>query len=102
MHAMTGTQQALADLMAWHGIEEPGEAMTLMIHHLHALARAAPYPIWIAPRNQSVARKLKQFRERKSIRINVDQLYTTLSKLCKRSEFRFFHVRASTHFEQDF
>lgn len=37
MHTMAGTRQALADLMAWHGIEEQGEAMTLMIHNLHGL-----------------------------------------------------------------
>ena len=37
MHAMAGTRQALAELMAWHGIEEQGEAMTLMIHRLHEL-----------------------------------------------------------------
>jgi hypothetical protein len=32
-----GTRQALADLMKWSGITEQGEAMTLMIHHLHSL-----------------------------------------------------------------
>lgn len=31
------TKQALLELMEWAGIEEQGEAMTLMIHHLHAL-----------------------------------------------------------------
>lgn len=36
-----GTKQALRELMAWAGIEEQGEAMTLMIHHLEALGRAA-------------------------------------------------------------
>ena len=35
-----GTRQALADLMNWSGITEQGEAMTLMIHHLHALGSA--------------------------------------------------------------
>ncbi|MEG1041521.1 MAG: hypothetical protein RSE94_16530 [Pseudomonas sp.] len=34
-----GTKQALSDLMEWAGLEENGEAMTLMIHHLHALGR---------------------------------------------------------------
>jgi len=34
-----GTKQALLELMEWAGIEEQGEAMTLMIHHLHALGR---------------------------------------------------------------
>lgn len=34
-----GTRQALADLMEWAGIEEQGEALTLMIHHIQALGR---------------------------------------------------------------
>lgn len=32
-----GTKQALKELMEWNGITELGEAMTLMIHHLHGL-----------------------------------------------------------------
>lgn len=36
-----GTKQALLELMEWAGIKEQGEAMTLMIHHLHALGRPA-------------------------------------------------------------
>ena len=36
-----GTRQALADLMEWSGITEQGEAMTLMIHHLHAMGSKA-------------------------------------------------------------
>ena len=36
-----GTRQALADLMEWSGITEQGEAMTLMIHHLHAMRSKA-------------------------------------------------------------
>ncbi|WDG44985.1 hypothetical protein PUP72_13600 [Pseudomonas synxantha] len=36
-----GTRQALADLMEWSGITEQGEALTLMIHHLHALGDKA-------------------------------------------------------------
>lgn len=32
-----GTRQALAELMEWSGITEQGEAMTLIIHRLHAL-----------------------------------------------------------------
>lgn len=35
------TRQALADLMEWSGITEQGEAMTLMIHHLHAMVSKA-------------------------------------------------------------
>ena len=51
MHAMAGTRQALADLMAWHGIEEQGEAMTLMIHHLHALGPKKSAPLLTPPRH---------------------------------------------------
>ncbi|MFK7607877.1 MULTISPECIES: hypothetical protein [unclassified Pseudomonas] len=51
MHAMAGTRQALADLMAWHGIEEQGEAMTLMIHHLHALGPQKSAPLLAPPRH---------------------------------------------------
>ena len=45
MHAMAGTRQALVDLMAWHGIEEQGEAITLMIHHLHGLGPGKALPL---------------------------------------------------------
>ena len=45
VHAMAGTREALADLMAWHGIEEQGEAMTPMIHHLHALGHQNSAPL---------------------------------------------------------
>ena len=46
-HTLPATRQALAELMVWSGIEEHGEAITLMIHHLHGLgpggaARARP------------------------------------------------------------
>src|SRR5690348_1128472 len=34
---MVGTRQAVAGLMAWSGIEEQGEAITLMIHGLHEM-----------------------------------------------------------------
>ena len=40
LHCLPGTRQALAELMAWSGIEEQGEAITLMIHHLHGLGGA--------------------------------------------------------------
>ncbi|KXK72075.1 hypothetical protein BC89_03635 [Pseudomonas monteilii] len=53
-----GTKQALLELMEWAGIEEQGEAMTLMIHHVealghHALFRIARHEI---EANRSVAR----------------------------------------------
>jgi len=37
MRTQAGTRQALSELMQWHGIVVQGEAMTLMIHHLHAM-----------------------------------------------------------------
>lgn len=57
-----GTRQALADLMEWSGITEQGEAMTLMIHHLHALGSANCQPLLNPPRHeieisQNVARE---------------------------------------------
>ena len=74
MHAMAGTRQALADLMAWHGIEEQGEAMTLMIHHLHALGSAKCQPLLNPPRHeieisQNVAR---EFRNKSLMAIQKD------------------------------
>lgn len=47
-----GTRQALADLMEWSGITEQGEAMTLMIHHLHALGSAKCQPLLNPPRHE--------------------------------------------------
>ena len=69
-----GTRQALADLMEWSGITEQGEAMTLMIHHLHGLGPGGALPLLTPPRHEitvspSVARKLERFhigRERRS------------------------------------
>ncbi|MBV4490922.1 hypothetical protein [Pseudomonas oryzicola] len=40
-----GTKQALLELMEWAGIEEQGEAMTLMIHHVEALGHHALFRI---------------------------------------------------------
>ena len=51
MHCMAGTRQALADLMAWAGIEEQGEAITLMIHHLHAMGPQKCLPMLDPPRH---------------------------------------------------
>ena len=78
MHAMAGTRQALADLMAWHGIEEQGEAMTLMIHHLHALGPAGSAPLLKPPRhkisiNENVSRKLELAYNREALRICHDE-----------------------------
>jgi hypothetical protein len=69
-----GTRQALADLMEWAGITEQGEAMTLMIHHLHALGSARCQPLLAAPRHgyepsQNVAR---EFRNKSLLAIQKD------------------------------
>jgi hypothetical protein len=78
-HAMAGTRQALAELMAWSGIEESGEAITLMIHHLHglglggALSLLEPPPRheYVIPEN--VSRKLKLAHDREALRITHDE-----------------------------
>ena len=72
-----GTRQALADLMQWSGISEQGEAMTLMIHHLHGLGPGRALPLLEPPRHEitvspAVARKLEQFRARESLRLCCD------------------------------
>ena len=77
LHCMAGTRQALAELMAWSGIEEQGEAITLMIHHLHALGPQKCLPLLDPPRHEitvspSVARRLQQFSQREALRISPD------------------------------
>lgn len=67
-----GTKQALLELMEWAGIEEQGEAMTLMIHHLHGLGPGGALPLLTTPRHEitvspAVARKLEHFRERQAL-----------------------------------
>lgn len=69
-----GTRQALADLMEWSGITEQGEAMTLMIHHLHAMGYAKCQPLLNPPSHeieisQNVARK---FRNKSLLAIQKD------------------------------
>jgi hypothetical protein len=77
MHTLAGTRQALADLMAWHGIEEQGEAMTLMIHHLHGLGPAGSAPFFSPPRHEyvipeNVSRKLKLAYQREALKALAD------------------------------
>ena len=72
-----GTKQALLELMEWAGIEEQGEAMTLMIHHLHGLGPGGALPLLTPPRHvitvsPSVARKLKLAYLKESMRIQPD------------------------------
>lgn len=73
-----GTKKALADLMEWAGIEEQGEAMTLMIHHLHALGPGVARPLLEVPRHEYdvspiVARKLEQAYQREALRVGHDE-----------------------------
>ncbi|MDY7553872.1 hypothetical protein EKA85_11910 [Pseudomonas veronii] len=65
MHALADTRKVLSDLMTWHQIEEQGEAMTLALHHLHALGPAGSAPFFTPPRreitiSENVSRKLKK------------------------------------------
>ncbi|WP_236189345.1 hypothetical protein [Pseudomonas pharyngis] len=77
-HTLPATRQALAELMAWSGIEEPGEAITLMIHHLHRLGPGGALPLLTPPRHEyvipeNVSRKLKLAHDREALRINHDE-----------------------------
>lgn len=77
LHCMAGTRQALAELMAWSGIEEPGEAITLMIHHLHRLGPGGALPLLTPPRHEyvmpeNVSRKLKLAYQREALKVNAD------------------------------
>lgn len=72
LHCLPGTRQALAELMTWSGIEEQGEAITLMIHHLHGLGPGGALPLLTPPRHEitvspTVTRKLQRFKDRESI-----------------------------------
>lgn len=77
-HTLPATRQALAELMAWSGIEEPGKAMTLMIHHLHRLGPGGALPLLTPPRHEyvipeNVSRKLKLAHDREALHINHDE-----------------------------
>ena len=73
-----GTRQALADLMEWSGITEQGEAMTLMIHHLHGLGPAGSAQFLAPPRHkitlsENVSAKLQLAYNREALRICHDE-----------------------------
>ncbi|MCU0121805.1 hypothetical protein N8H74_26395 [Pseudomonas sp. B2M1-30] len=77
-HTLSATRQALADLMAWSGIKEPGEAMTLMIHHLHGLGPGGALPLLTPPRHEyviseNVSRKLKLAYQSEELRNHVEE-----------------------------
>lgn len=69
-----GTKQALSDLMAWAGIEEQGEAMTLMIHHLHSLGPGGALPLLEVPRHAITVSKIValEFHRRSMLMIQQD------------------------------
>ncbi|MCP2141782.1 UNVERIFIED_ORG: hypothetical protein J2Y94_003107 [Pseudomonas poae] len=69
-----GTRQALADLMEWSGITEQGEAMTLMIHHLHALGSAKCQPLLNPPRHEFTISEnvAREFRNKSLLAIQKD------------------------------
>ncbi|MHC8408334.1 hypothetical protein [Pseudomonas sp. TMB3-21] len=78
LHCMAGTRQALAELMAWSGIEEQGEAITLMIHHLHAMGPGGALPLLSIPRHKisisdSCRAKLELAYRREALRICHDE-----------------------------
>ncbi len=75
------TKQALLELMEWAGIEEQGEAMTLMIHHLHGLGLGGALPLLTPPRHEitvspAVARKLELYRLNEEIKLFLTSLET--------------------------
>ena len=76
---MAGTRAALADLMAWHGIEQQGEAMTLMIHSMHALGPEGSASAFTVPRHtfeisENVARDLYQQGARRAAKLDANDL----------------------------
>ncbi|MNB99173.1 hypothetical protein D3C76_389110 [compost metagenome] len=78
LHCMAGTRQALAELMAWSGVEEQGEAITLMIHHLHALGPDRSLPLLEVPRHEyeipeNVSLRLELAYKREELRICHDE-----------------------------
>lgn len=77
-HTLPSTRQALAEQMAWSGIEEPGEAITMMIHHLHGLGPGGALPLLTPPRHEyvipeNVSRKLKLAYQREALRLGLDE-----------------------------
>lgn len=68
---MAGTRAAMAELMQWHGIEQQAEAMTLLIHNLHALGQAGSAHAFTVPRHkveitENVARTLHEAGRRQA------------------------------------
>jgi cell division inhibitor SulA len=75
---MAGTRAALADLMAWHGIDQPGEAMTLLIHNLRALGPDGSASAFTVPRHkveisENVARTLMVQGQREAAQLDATE-----------------------------
>jgi len=73
-----GTKQALAELMRWAGIEEQGEALTVMIHRMHELGPDRALPLLEVPRHKItvspvVAQRLEMACQREKSRIGRDE-----------------------------
>jgi hypothetical protein len=71
---LPGTKQALIELMQWNGIEEQGEALTLMIHHLHSLGPQKSALLLAPPRHEitiseNVSRRLELAYRKEELRI---------------------------------
>jgi len=87
MRARAGTRQALAELMQWAEIEEQGEALTLMIHHLHGMGSKS-LPLLSAPRHvfevsENVAR---EFHNKSLLMIQADPGDEVLSPVLEVSK----------------
>ena len=74
LHCLPGTRQALAELMVWSGIEEQGEAITLMIHHLHDLGPGGALPLLEPPRHEIKVSQIvsREFHRKSMLMIQQD------------------------------
>ena len=64
--------------MEWAELEEQGEALTLMIHHLHAIGKEGSVAFLTPPRHiyqisENMARKLEREGRKESILIGLDE-----------------------------
>lgn len=78
LRVRTGTKKALSELMEWAELEEQGEAMTLMIHHLHSIGKEGAIAFLTPPRHdyqvsENVARKLEREGRKESMLISLDE-----------------------------
>jgi len=70
LRVLPGTKQALSELMEWAEIEEQAEAMTLMIHHLHALGPVEAIRYFQVPRHEITVSNIVALElHRKSMRM---------------------------------